>query len=354
MFVNVIGTTDDQMHRSFINIVSSQIVGQKSESNDTRRIEISQFLHLAVVAYHQTQLNGDANENNGRSSNRRPGGGGIPEDELKEDAYSLQLSDIANSREIDEYYDLPADDELAAGLDYGEDTERDTIMTNKSPKSKSSRTQNETPGYMLPSSKSKISSKDNNFSPTTNQKGKKKIVPVPKSTKKRFSNASDENIGEAWGEGGFYHDVMSPTSPAKSSQDTQNKNNNNLNQETSNNQYDKFYDNYINNNINSTNNQSIEKFSPEFKSLPANLDDNQIITQTKMSWDGNENGNGSLSTNQIDQDGSQETSIINHREEQEYMNIQLDREKEFMGVCWLFFTFILFYLFIYLFYLFIL
>ena len=331
MSADVIGTTDDQMHRSFINIVSSQIVGQKSESNDTRRIEISQFLHLAVVAYHQTQLNDDANGMNGKSSNRP--GGGIPEDEQK-DAYSLQLSDIANSREIeiDEYYDIPADDELAAGLDYGEDTERDTIMTNKSPKSKSSRTQNETPGYMLPSSKSKVSSKDNNSSPTTtNQTGKKKIVPVVKSTKKRFSSASDENVGEAWGEGGFYHDVMSPTLPAKSSQDVQNKNNNNLNQETSNNQYDNFYDNYINNNIDSTNNQTIEKISPEFKSPPANLDDNQV-TQTKRTW----GENGSLSTNQIDQDGAQETSIINHREEQEYMNIQLDREKEFMGVRWLF------------------
>jgi hypothetical protein len=246
--------------------------------------------------------------------------------------------------EIDEYYDLPADDELAAGLDYGEDTERDTIMTNKSPKSKSFRTQNETPGYMLPSSKSKASSKQNNPSPTaTNQTGKKKIVPVVKSTKKRFSNASDENIGEAWGEGGFYHDVMSPTLPAKSSQDVQNKNNNNLNQETSNNQYDNFYDNYINNNINSTNNQNIEKISPEFKSPPANLDDNQV-TQTKMAW--GENGGSLSSTNQTDQEeGAQETSIINHREEQEYMNIQLDREKEFMGVSRLFYYFILFILF---------
>jgi hypothetical protein len=59
----VFGESNESMCRDFLAIVSPQMVGQKSEPNpngigvgtDTRRIDITQFLHLAVVGYHQTR-----------------------------------------------------------------------------------------------------------------------------------------------------------------------------------------------------------------------------------------------------------------------------------------------------------
>jgi len=84
------------------------VVGQRTDSSDTRRIEISQFLHLSVVAYHQTQLDGDG-----------PGvGGGTLDGPEYGGAQSAapQLSDLADAN-VQEYYNLPEDDELAAGLE---------------------------------------------------------------------------------------------------------------------------------------------------------------------------------------------------------------------------------------------
>jgi hypothetical protein len=51
----VFGAANDAMCKDFLAIISPQLVGQKSESGDTRRIDITQFLHLAVVGYHQTR-----------------------------------------------------------------------------------------------------------------------------------------------------------------------------------------------------------------------------------------------------------------------------------------------------------
>ena len=51
----VFSATNESMLRNFLTIVSGQVVGQKTETNDSRRIEMSQFLHLAVVGYHQAQ-----------------------------------------------------------------------------------------------------------------------------------------------------------------------------------------------------------------------------------------------------------------------------------------------------------
>ena len=76
------------MHRNFLQIVSSQLVGQKTESADTRRIEIAQFLHLAVVAYHQTQRSGG-----GLSD----GGGGGPS--ASSGAKDKSLADLATEGE---------------------------------------------------------------------------------------------------------------------------------------------------------------------------------------------------------------------------------------------------------------
>lgn len=156
----VFGSTDEQMHRSFLNIVNTQVVGQRTETTDSRRIEISQFLHLAVVAYHQTQLN-DANASS-LSGGRGNGG-------------EMDTSDH-------EYYNLPRDDELARALE--------ADMEVSTPGGSS------IPNYMKPKSQNRTSS-----SPSE----KKKLVPKAASAKKPNENTA-WNDGEAWGEAGYYHD----------------------------------------------------------------------------------------------------------------------------------------------------
>ena len=53
----VFGDANEGMCRDFLSIVQPQMVGQKGGANqqDSRRIDITQFLHLAVVGYHQTR-----------------------------------------------------------------------------------------------------------------------------------------------------------------------------------------------------------------------------------------------------------------------------------------------------------
>jgi hypothetical protein len=59
----VFGDSNESMCRDFLAIVTPQMVGQKTDpppnkiggGTDTRRIDITQFLHLAVVGYHQTR-----------------------------------------------------------------------------------------------------------------------------------------------------------------------------------------------------------------------------------------------------------------------------------------------------------
>lgn len=51
----VFGEDGEPMMREFINLLVPHMVGQRTETSDTRRIDITQFLHLAVVGYHQSQ-----------------------------------------------------------------------------------------------------------------------------------------------------------------------------------------------------------------------------------------------------------------------------------------------------------
>lgn len=51
----VFGVNNDEMCKDFLGIISPQMVGQKTDTADSRRIDITQFLHLAVVGYHQQQ-----------------------------------------------------------------------------------------------------------------------------------------------------------------------------------------------------------------------------------------------------------------------------------------------------------
>jgi hypothetical protein len=57
----VFGIQNETMWRRFLEIINPQMVGQKTELADSRRIDITQFLHLAVVGYHQTVPAGSHN-----------------------------------------------------------------------------------------------------------------------------------------------------------------------------------------------------------------------------------------------------------------------------------------------------
>ena len=51
----VFGAGNDTLCKEFLALITPQMVGQKTDQGDSRRIDITQFLHLAVVGYHQTQ-----------------------------------------------------------------------------------------------------------------------------------------------------------------------------------------------------------------------------------------------------------------------------------------------------------
>lgn len=44
---------NNAMYRDFMNLITPQMLGEKTDQHDTRRIDITEFLHLAVVGYHQ-------------------------------------------------------------------------------------------------------------------------------------------------------------------------------------------------------------------------------------------------------------------------------------------------------------
>jgi hypothetical protein len=57
LYITKVLYDDDVKVREFMSIVNTQMVGQKSDVSDTRRLDISMFLHFAVVDYHQTHDN---------------------------------------------------------------------------------------------------------------------------------------------------------------------------------------------------------------------------------------------------------------------------------------------------------
>ena len=71
----VFGAANDVMCKDFLAIISPQLVGQKTGTADTRRIDITQFLHLAVVGYHQTRPSDDAGRSGGSGMKVLPGEG---------------------------------------------------------------------------------------------------------------------------------------------------------------------------------------------------------------------------------------------------------------------------------------
>lgn len=58
----VFGTDNDDLFRDFLALITPQMVGEKSELVDTRRIDMTEYLHLSVVGYHQSQARGGNNQ----------------------------------------------------------------------------------------------------------------------------------------------------------------------------------------------------------------------------------------------------------------------------------------------------
>ena len=51
----VFGGKNESLCKEFFTLMTHQIVGKKTEQGDSRRIDITQFLHLSLAFYHQTQ-----------------------------------------------------------------------------------------------------------------------------------------------------------------------------------------------------------------------------------------------------------------------------------------------------------
>jgi hypothetical protein len=52
----VFGAANEELCKSFLHTVAMNMVGQKGSGSDTRRIDVTQFLHLAVVTYHEAMV----------------------------------------------------------------------------------------------------------------------------------------------------------------------------------------------------------------------------------------------------------------------------------------------------------
>jgi len=63
----VFGADKEHMTKDFMALLLPHMVGQRTETTDSRRIDITQFLHLAVVGYHQTHANSDTSGTSGTS-----------------------------------------------------------------------------------------------------------------------------------------------------------------------------------------------------------------------------------------------------------------------------------------------
>jgi hypothetical protein len=74
----VFGVQNETMWHRFLEIINPQMVGQKTETADTRRIDITQFLHLAVVGYHQTVPPGESNNQSVGHTIRQSGPNSYP------------------------------------------------------------------------------------------------------------------------------------------------------------------------------------------------------------------------------------------------------------------------------------
>lgn len=119
-----------------------------------------------------------------------------------------KLSDLAADDDdgVQEYYNLPEDDELAAGLEVDRESPSPPAPRVRFPSQQPGSPSGATPGYMK-STKSVSPGRSTDQPQPAVTTGKKKLQPREPSSQKhsRLSGSSD-NYREEWGEGGFYHD----------------------------------------------------------------------------------------------------------------------------------------------------
>jgi hypothetical protein len=51
----VFGNDNDDIYKDFILLITPQMIGMRNDAADSRRIDITEYLHLCVVGYHQSQ-----------------------------------------------------------------------------------------------------------------------------------------------------------------------------------------------------------------------------------------------------------------------------------------------------------
>lgn len=69
----VFGSDNEGLFRDFMRLITPQMVGEKTASGDTRRIDITEYLHLSVVGYHQSQQNQNPSQGTFFGNFRYPG-----------------------------------------------------------------------------------------------------------------------------------------------------------------------------------------------------------------------------------------------------------------------------------------
>jgi hypothetical protein len=66
----IFGKDNREMVRDFMSMITPQMVGNLSDTSDSRRIDITEYLHLSVVGYHQSQSRNQANGGDGGDGER--------------------------------------------------------------------------------------------------------------------------------------------------------------------------------------------------------------------------------------------------------------------------------------------
>jgi hypothetical protein len=67
----VFGNDNEELYREFMALVTPQMVGSKTDTTDSRRMDITEYLHLSVVGYHQSQSRHNNSSNNSLAEQQR-------------------------------------------------------------------------------------------------------------------------------------------------------------------------------------------------------------------------------------------------------------------------------------------
>jgi hypothetical protein len=58
----VFGQDNEALFVDFMRLITPQMVGEKTAAGDSRKIDITEYLHLSVVGYHQSQSQQNQNQ----------------------------------------------------------------------------------------------------------------------------------------------------------------------------------------------------------------------------------------------------------------------------------------------------